>query len=213
MITDILNTIPYVLLDTGIQPRFTYNTSPDINALLLGLDTDKNLTNSKDVEIENRRHIDKLRSNEFYFLQILQKSDFEDGNSNEAIEYVEKQLKINSIATSNWISELFSKYSTVEKDDVNSLNILYGLLRIIAFLNNEDCFDYIKGPMVLILKLALSSEVLYLQEAALMVIESWRNKESLSLLEEFNPSAKYLKSYAETLKKELNEEVCDCISE
>ena len=46
-----------------------------------------------------------------------------------------------------------------------------------------------------------------------MVIESWRNKESLSLLEEFNPSAKYLKSYAETLKKELNEEVCDCISE
>lgn len=124
--------------------------------------------------------------------------NFEDGNTNEAIDYISKQLDKNSIATSTWIAELFSKYS----NDNENIDILYGLLRTISYINKYDCFDYIKGSLMLILKVALLSKLEYLQEAALMVVEVWNTSECYSLLNSVDFSnSKYIEKYANLLKK------------
>lgn len=200
----------YDFFNIGVQSLFSRQinkTSYNIIDLILN-DTDNYSTSSQNIEMENKRHIDVLRRNEAYFIQLLLKSDFEDGNSNDAIEYVDKQLNINSIATSNWIAEIFSKYSLSDTvDNEVSGNVLYGLLRIIAYLNNYDCFDYIKGPLTLILKLSLNSGVPYMQEAGLMVIESWRSLDCLKILNEEKFKDKYLSKYAELLRNELTNEL------
>lgn len=170
-------------------------------------------TDSQSVEAENRRHIERLRNNEFYFLQLLSHSDFEDGNSNEAISYIEEQLSINSIATSTWMAEFFDKQQRRGDDGIE---MLYGLLRIIAYLNNTDCFNYIQGVLKLILQVALQNSAVYLQEAALMVIESWRSKDYLQLLKEMTFKNPYIQKYADIIKNELTselEETATCLSE
>lgn len=211
----------YDLFNLGVQSLFSNQlnkTSYNVFDFLLG-DADSNSTSSKNVEIENKKHIDTLRRNESYFIQLLFNADFEDGNTNQAIEYIDNQLKLNSIATSNWIAEFFSKYSTPEAtDNENSINIIYGLLRIIAYLNNHDCFDYIKGTLTLILRLSLKINIPYLQEAGLMVIESWRSHDCLQILKEESFKDKYISKYADLLLQELikelpsNTEVKDCLS-
>lgn len=200
----------YDFFNIGVQSLFSSqlnNTGYNIVDFLLN-ETDNNSTSSQNIEIENKKHIDLLRRNESYFIQLLLNADFEDGNSNEAIEYIDKQLNTNSIATSNWIAEIFSKYSISEDvANENSRIILYGLLRIIAYLNNYDCFDYIKGPLMLILKISLDSNIPYLQEAGLMVIESWRSPDCLRLLNEETFSNNYISKYSNLLRNELTEEL------
>lgn len=170
--------------------------------------TNQNSTNSKDINIENQKHIEKLRNNEFYFIRLLQESDFEDGNSNNAIEYISEQLSINSIATSVWMADFFSRYFLIEKNDEDVSGILYGLLRVIAYLNNENCFNYIKGELYLILIATFHKKnTPYLQEAGLMVVEAWRSTECLEILNKAEFTDKYIKSYAETIKKELQKEL------
>lgn len=175
--------------------------------------SDNNSTDSQYVETENRKHIERLRNNEFYFLQVLLHSEFEDGNSNEAIAYIKEQLSINSVATSTWMAEFFVKNQGRGNDGIE---ILYGLLRIIAYLNDRDCFDYIQGTLQLILQVALKNNAMYLQEAALMVIESWRSKDGLQLLKEVTFENPYIQKYADMIKNELTSELEDtstCLSE
>ena len=108
--------------------------------------------------------------------------------------------------TSLWIAELFNKYS--KGNDQLSITITYGLLRIIAYLDNKDCFSYIKPVLLLILESALQSSEIYVQEAALMVIESWRDEESFYLIKDYNfNNSRYLKNYSDVLKNELQKEL------
>lgn len=194
----------------GFFADFFYNTNYfSLDAFF----SKNNSTNSESVEKENRNHIDKLRNNEFYFVQILLYSSFEDGNSNEAIEYIKEQLSINSVATSSWMAEFFVKNKNRDDDRIE---ILYGLLRIIAYLNDRDCFDYIHGNLLLILQTALQSDIVYLQEAALMVIESWRDNDCLYLLKRLEFEDSYIQKYADIIKNELTSELEDnsvCLSE
>lgn len=203
---------PWYPINYGLPlfPDFIYNT----NCFLQDdFSSKNNLTNSESVEKENRNHIDKLRGNEFYFVQILLHSSFEDGNSNKAIEYIKEQLSINSVATSNWLAEFFVRN---KNKDADGIEILYGLLRIIAYLNDRDCFDYIRGTLSLILRVALKTDTAYLQEAALMVIESWRDKDCLHLLKEMKFKDAYIQKYVGIIKNELTSELEDnsvCLSE
>lgn len=192
----------YPIYSRNYSQDFFYNTNYFSQDVFL---SKNNSTNSEAVEKENRNHIDKLRNNEFYFVQILLYSSFEDGNSNEAIEYIKEQLSINSVATSNWIAEFFVKNQ--RDDDRIEIEILYGLLRIIAYLNDRDCFDYIHGVLQLVLQTALQSDIVYLQEAALMVTEAWRDKDCLHLLKKMKFEDSYIQKYADIIKNELTSEI------
>ena len=199
----------YDLFNIGVQALFLnqkYNTSNDIFYNYLN-DIEKNSTNSKNVEIENKKHIDILRRNESYFIELLLDADFEDGISNDAISYIKKQLNINSIATSSWLADFFAKYSINEIDTEEAIPIIYGLLRIIAYINNHDCFDYIKGILILILQSTLKMNIPYLQEAGLMVIESWRSLECLKILNDLTFTDNYVSKYAKLLQKEISDEL------
>ena len=179
----------------------TLTTAPQIHYIPLS----NKSTDTKEIEQENRKHIDKLKFREDYFINTLINTDFEDGESNEAIEFINEALE-NSMPTSLWIAELFNKYS--KGNDQLSITITYGLLRIIAYLDNKDCFNYIKSVLLLILESALNSDEIYIQEAALMVIESWRDEESFYLIKDYNfNNSRYLKNYSDVLKNELQEEL------
>lgn len=166
----------------------------------------KETTDTVDVEKENRKYIDRLKTKESFFIDILLHTDFEDGETNEAIDFVNSALEENSMPTSLWIADLFNKYS--KNTDSFSITITYGLLRIIAYLDNKDCFNYIKSVLLLILDSAIHSNIIFIQEAALMVIESWRDKDSYSLIENYNfEQSSYLDAYSKALKKELIKEI------
>ncbi len=167
--------------------------------------TSKETTDTNDVEQKNRNHIDKLKAQENTFIDILLHTDFEDGESNEATDFIYSSLEENSMPTSIWIADLFRKYS--KNMDSFSTTITYGLLRIIAYLDNKDCFNYIKSVLILILESAIHSNIIYIQEAALMVIESWRDKDSYELIENYTfGESKYLETYSKALKTELSQE-------
>lgn len=160
-----------------------------------------NSTSTEAIELENRRHLDNLRKEESLFINMLLQSDFEDGFTNDAIEYINEALK-NSFATCMWIAELFEKYS--KRTDEKAKNVIYGLLKIIAFLGNHNCFDYVKSVLLLILRAAMHSGQDYMQEAALMVIESWHSHEALDLLSENDYAASpYIRKYIAALKRDF----------
>ena len=181
---------------------FQYGTS-----IIEGTNIIENTTTSLNVENENRKYTKYLRENESLFLNILSQTDFEDGCSNPAIEYVENNLIQNSYATSMWLNELLTKYPIDCNNKEKSSFVQYGVLRIISFLGDKDYLDYIKGNLLLMIKVSLKSDINYVQEAALMVIESWRDRESLSLLNDVTFSDSLLQQYSDALKNEISDEL------
>lgn len=164
-------------------------------------------TTSESTEKKNRNFIDSLRNNKEVFLSLLYHSDFEDGESNDAIEYIKDKLSENSIATTSWLCELFSAYQIDSDNPTSSSFVAYGIMRILAYVNNEDCFGYIKGQLIQLLNSALTTNVSYIQEAAIMVIENWRDKDLITLLQQAVIKDTCLSSYRDSVLEELNESV------
>lgn len=85
--------------------------------------------------------------------------------------------------------------------------LLFGILRIVAYLNDKEYFGYIQENLSNLVLLGLKEDDTSIQDAALMVIENWRDKKSFDMLNSVDFSQSILKNYAEKLKSELQTEL------
>lgn len=129
------------------------------------------------------------------FINLLHHTVFEDGESNSAIEWVEKYYRVSHSVTILWIYSIYSQHQE------NSF-ILDSLLRIISFIEIPQCMSLTLVPLI---KLALHEDDC--QESAIMLCEIWRSKECLDALEHANITNRVLKSYLDSVRAELKKEL------
>lgn len=160
----------------------------------------KENTNTFDINVVNQRDMRFFRSQNLNVIDAIKYSEFEDGVDNDATRMVKSFIERNSAVAYNWINELYSENQNVPK-------ITEGLLRSVAMCVISDDAP-IMLPMV---KAALASKYGEEQEAALMVIESWRTEECLSVLRNVREfSSEWMKEYASKIMAELCRELEQC---
>lgn len=160
----------------------------------------KENTNTFDINVVNQRDMRFFQSQNLNVIDAIKYSEFEDGVDNDATRMVKSFIERNSSVAYNWINELYS-------ENQNTPKITEGLLRSVAMCVISDDAP-IMLPMV---KAALASKYGEEQEAALMVIESWRTKECLSVLRSVREfSSEWMKEYASKIMAELCQELEQC---
>lgn len=153
--------------------------------------TDNNEINNKNEDFLN---VLKLHSSEF--TTSIKKADFEDGMMNDVADEVEIYINQNKYATYLWLHFLYSQ-------NQNDYKVISALLRIIGLTVDIQDSDL----LLPIVKCGLNDSHIEAQEAALMVIEKWRTKECLDALNTSHFSSKWISKYAESIVKELEEEL------
>lgn len=167
-----------------------------------------NSTDTRDINEQNKIDLKKLDEQSSMFVNLLIHVDFEDGYTNDAIVFVENKMKTNAFAVCLWLNKIYMQYATSKELDENRI-IVTGVLRIIAYLNQTKDFAVIMPAFYAMIRASVLCDDIAEQEAALMVIESWRNKEFLSILEESIEHIRdaSLKEYAAKLQSEISDEL------
>lgn len=153
-------------------------------------------TSQPNINLQNRKFLDFLRTKEAYFVTLLHRCDFEDGMSNDAIEFVRQNMHANESVTCNWLNEIYGRYQ-------NDRQVLCGILRTVSFLHVRN-YDATFTPMI-IASLKDSSEEC--QEAALMLVETIRSKECLTAVRNTHFDSLWIKDYADNIVRELTDEL------
>ena len=115
---------------------------------------------------------------------------------NDVIELIRSYIKKNKSATYNWLNELYSK-------NLKNSPLIEGLLRTLAMVTERGDENSLLPIVISGLRSGVASE----QESAIMVIEEWRTKECLDALKTTQFSTGWIKTYAEKVMHELEEEV------
>ncbi len=148
------------------------------------------------VNAQNLEFMKMLQSKEQLYVTLLHRCDFEDGMSNDAIAFVRKFIKENESVTCNWLNVVYGKH-------LKDKDVLCGILRTVSFLHIKN-YDSTFVPMI---KASLSDSSIECQEAALMLIETIRNKACLEAIETTDFSNDIIKEYAESIASELRNEL------
>lgn len=153
-------------------------------------------TSDTTINKSNEEFLKYLKDQEEDFVISLIRTDFEDGYNNEVLDFIDKCIKENRYVTFVWLYQVYSRHKS-------DYRVLAGLLRIVESKSTVDDIDTFY-PMV---ELALKNPNPMCQEAAIMTIETWRNKQCLQLLESIKLSSPIMQQYANIVITELRREV------
>jgi len=152
-------------------------------------------TASSENQINNRRLIELEQKFSRQFISHILEDDFEYGMDYKAHIIVKEQMKINSMATKDWLNRIFtSNYENPE--------ILIGILRVIARFEKAEIYPI--GETMALASLSHKDETV--QETAIRVFESWGGIDSLKLLENVSVSSKWVKNYLDEVISDLKAE-------
>lgn len=153
-------------------------------------------TRAVDVNKLNQEDLEFFRTRSKEVANAILSTDFEDGMDNDVIELIRSYIKKNKSATYNWLNELYSK-------NLKNSPLIEGLLRTLAMVTERGDENSLLPIVISGLRSGVASE----QESAIMVIEEWRTKECLDALKTTQFSTGWIKTYAEKVMHELEEEV------
>jgi hypothetical protein len=128
------------------------------------------------------------------FINLLREEDFEFGYKTRSEAVLREQLKINELATRNWLNETFIKYF---KDQT----VIIGLMRILCRFEPKEIFP--QGQTMAIA--ALSHQNNEIKELGIRAFESWGSHDSLEILMTINVEANWLNDYLQEVIKDLQE--------
>jgi hypothetical protein len=130
------------------------------------------------------------------FISIIKEENFEFGYKTRSEELLREQLKINELATRNWLNEIFIKYF---KDQ----SVIIGIMRILSRFEPREIYP--QGQTMAIAALAHSNDEI--KELGIRAFENWPLPESLNILKNLDVSANWLKEYLEDVIQDLEEEL------
>lgn len=178
------------------QSQKESNVNSNLSLDIYSRDIPIQSTRQSVVNQQNLEFLEMLRSKENLYVTYLHRCGFEDGIKNDAIAFVEKFLKENESVTCNWLNEVYGRHL---KDNL----VLCGILRTVSFLHIKN-YDYTFVPMI---KASLSGGSIECQEAALMLIETIRNRACLEAIETTDFENDLVKEYAAGVANELRKEL------
>lgn len=161
---------------------------------LEGIEIDS--TNDTSINKNNEEFLCSLREQEGDFVISLERTDFEDGYNNPILDFIEKNICQNRYMTFLWLYEVYSRHRENER-------IIAGLLRIVECKTTVEDIDTF-FPLV---ELGIKNANPMCQEAAIMTIETWRDKQCLELLESSHLSSPLMQQYANIVISELKKEL------
>jgi len=154
-------------------------------------------------EDSTENKLNKARSNNLdknytrQFINLLKEEDFEFGYSTRSEELLNEQLKINALATRNWLNEIFIK-------NFHDHSIIIGILRIIGRFEPSVIFP--QGQTIALAALSHSSDEI--KELGIRAFEKWCSIESLEILKSLNVETPWLNEYVKDVIEDFEEQLC-----
>lgn len=161
----------------------------------LSLQKDSTETDKMNRLFEHYLHM--FQKNESSFLYCLSHSSFADGMNNEAANVMKSYFELSPYPAISWFATLFN-------DHIKDSNISFRLLRCLC----DSSYRKYSRNLISFVRGALNDKNVEVQEAAFMVLENWRTKECLDVIENTKYVNPLLETYASSLKEELKEELC-----
>lgn len=139
----------------------------------------------------------QLKSIEGRFVFMMSHDEFEYGNTNSSIEFIETFMSLNRYVTLTWLHELYGRHS---EDDCT----LAALMGILVFLDAETEDSFFDTYVA-----ALNNRSPIVVDAALRLGEKWRSHRALIEMEKTKLPWKWLDEYRIQVSTELKEELED----
>ena len=130
-------------------------------------------------------------------LALLREEDFEFGYITRSEELIREQIKINELATKNWINEIFIKYF---HDEI----ILIGILRILGRFEENVIFP--QGQTIALASLSHQNDEI--KELGIRTFEKWCSIDSLSVLKKLKVETGWLQDYINQVIADFEETLC-----
>lgn len=157
----------------------------------------KDSTDSNDINMLFEYYLERFKENETNFIYVLIHSYFEDGMDNPAIDMLNSYFELSPYPSISWFSTFFNTH-------LKEPNISYRLLRCLCNYKyrkfSKNLISFVRG--------ALNDKSVEVQEAAFMVLESWRTQECLDVIESTQCINPLLEDYVKILRAELEQELC-----
>lgn len=150
--------------------------------------------------INQKNEIDKQEFDKqsYKFLYLLRHTVFEDGMENEATSFFRKMQERNKYVAICWLQEFWS-------DHQEEPSVVEGIVRIIGSITDKAYWK----PLISIVRSGLTDKSKPVQEAAIMVVESWRTLACYQALKQTQFEDGWIKDYAKEVMIELEDELKD----
>lgn len=176
--------ISQLLFDSSIKEEII-NINPKTDIIFTSSAIDENVYNKKRALKLEKDFSQKL-------LHFIIEDEFEYGFENRADQLVKSQMKINSLATKEWLNKIYV-------NNYKNPDILIGILRLIARLKVEEISP--EGKTMAIA--AISHKNLEVQECGIRVFESWGTLDSLDILYNVRVEIAWLQDYLKQVIKNI----------
>jgi len=156
--------------------------------------THKFFSKENQINIERESFLRKYITKQF--IETILEESFEFGIKSKSEKIIEEQLKINALATRNWLNEIFIDYFNDEK-------IIIGILRIIGRFDESLIFP--QGQTMALA--ALNHKNAEIKELGIRAFENWGSYNSLRILENISINIDWLNEYKNQVVEDLKEEL------
>lgn len=153
-------------------------------------------TSTHAINQKNESDKHEFDRNAYKFLYLLRHTVFEDGMENEVTQFFEKMQKRNKYVAICWLQEFWSEH---QDEDV----VVEGIIRIIGRITDNAYWK----PLMSIVRSGLTDKSKPVQEASIMVVESWRTVECYKALKQTKFADGWIKDYATEIILELETEL------
>ncbi len=188
--------------DNDLEDVFKKNLLQSRDSLSMPIPSDNLKACTQDTtSVSSQRELNSNLMNELEkkspeFKYILHHTTFEDGYTNEAIDFFYKIYEKDHYISMLWLQGVYV-------DNQNDPLVVEGILRILSF--SDDTI--VKKFMIPLVKASFNHPSLDIQETAIMVAETWRNQACLEALETSLFASPYMQMYSQKVIKELKEEL------
>lgn len=146
----------------------------------------------------NERDMDFFKEHEYKFYYTLRHVVFEDGCDNDATALFDSMITRNKYVAISWLQNFWCEH---QGDSV----IFEGIIRLIGRVSDKGFWKMLFS----IVRSGFTDKDPKVQEAAIMVAESWRTKNCLDALKNTQYSTPWIQDYATQIIAELTEELGD----
>ncbi len=156
------------------------------------------LTSTEAINRKNEEDKKLFDKHSYQFLYTLRHILFEDGMENEATVFFDRMLKQNKYVAICWLQEFWAEHQS-------DAAVAEGVTHLIGSVEDKAYWK----PLMSIVRSGLTDKNKPVQEAAIMVIESWRTIACYQALKQTRFPAGWIKDYATEVMLELEEELKD----
>jgi hypothetical protein len=187
-----INSIPKTLIFYSENRIDKFYPKKRNEITFINIDIKKDNNTSIENEVNNNRI--SILEQDFTRQLILNivEEDFEYGMASKAHDIVKEQMKINAMATKDWLSRIYV-------NNFQNTKILIGILQVISRFGREEIYPI--GETIALASLSHKEEVV--QETAIRVFESWGGESSLKILENVSVSSNWVKEYLDEVISDL----------